>query len=586
MPTNSTSSTKAPRAPWAGLVLLKRSAIRCTAIVASLLLAALVVAPGASAFWKSVGLGTGSAVTGLLTAATGVTAPPVNVGAVPVSWTASAGQITPTGYYVTRITGSTTAPACGSSPAALLTSASCTDNAVPVGTHSYVVTAVYRSWTAVSSASGNITVVLPASNQLAFGQGPGNATAGAAISPAVTVTVQSIGLVQVANVPVTLSLGNNPGAGTLSGTVTAMTNWLGVATFSDLSVEKAGTGYTLIASSQGLTPVSSGSFNITPAAAKTLQFTTAPASGAASASANLGPISVQRLDAFGNLVTAGDLAVGLSSSATGTGFFAATAGGPAIITVTIPNGLSAASFRYGDTKAGTPTLTASSSGLTAATQAATITAGTATKLAVLSAPITGTASASATLGPITVQRQDAFGNPTMANDTTLVVSSSSGTGVFAVTPAGATVTEVTIAAGSSAASFYYGDTKAGSRTISVSNTSLGAVTQTETVVAGAASQLKFDSGPTPVVTMNQPFNPVIRVLIADTFGNPVDVGNVTITPNDTKCKLTGTTVQPTVSGVAIFTGLQPLGNASSCSLIANSGMLTATSTAYSTPNHG
>ncbi|WP_314195005.1 hypothetical protein [uncultured Arthrobacter sp.] len=34
--------------------------------------------------------------------------------------------------------------------------------------------------------------------------------------------------------------------------------------------------------------------------------------------------------------------------------------------MTITNGISAASFRYGDTKAGTPTLTASSTGLTAA----------------------------------------------------------------------------------------------------------------------------------------------------------------------------------------------------------------------------
>jgi hypothetical protein len=506
---------------------------------------------------------------------------------VPVSWTASAGSINPTGYYVTRITGSTTAAACGSSPASLLASTSCTDNAAPVGTHRYVVTAVYRSWTAVGAASGNITVVLPSSNQLAFAQGPSNAIAGAAISPAVTVALRTtLGLpVLTADVPVTLSLATNPGSGTLSGPV-AVTNSLGVATFSNLSIDKAGTGYTLTASSPGLTTVSSAAFNITPAAAKTLQITTNPVTGAASATANLGPISVQRLDAYGNPVTAGDLAVGLSSSATGTGLFAATTGGPAVTTVTIPNGLSAASFRYGDTKAGTPTLTAGSTGLTAATQAATITAGTATKLAVLSAPVTGTASASAALGPITVQRQDAFGNPTTAGSTTLLVSSNSGTGVFAVTSAGATVTQVTIADGSSVASFYYGDTKSGTPTVTVSNTSLGALTQTETVVAGAASQLKFDTGPTPVVTMNQPFNPVIRVLIADTFGNPSSTGTITIATNLSTCKLTGTTTQQAVSGYATFTGLQPQGNASNCRLIATSGTFTATSNTYGDNHNG
>jgi hypothetical protein len=167
------------------------------------------------------------------------------------------------------------------------------------------------------------------------------------------------------------------------------------------------------------------------------------------------------------------------------------------------------------------------------------------------------------------------------------VSSSSGTGVFAVASAGATVTQVTIADGSSVASIYYGDTKAGTPTITVSNTGLGAVTQTETIVAGGASQLKFDTGPTPVVTMNQPFNPVIRVLIADTFGNPSSsTGTVTIATNLSTCKLSGTTTQQAVSGLATFTGLQPQGNASNCRLIATSGTFTVTSDLYGDSHNG
>jgi hypothetical protein len=582
MPANSTSSTKAPRAPWAGLVLLKHTATRFTAIVAALLVAALVGAPGASAFWKSVGLGAGSAITASLAAPAGVTAPSTNVGAVPVSWTASAGSINPTGYYVTRITGSTTAAACGSSPAALLASTSCTDNAVPIGTHRYVVTAVYRSWTAVSTASGNITVVLPASNQLAFAQGPSNSIAGAAISPAVTVTVQSIGLVPVANVPLTLTLGNNPGSGTLSGTVTATTNLLGVATFSNLAIDKAGSGYTLTASSPGLTSVGSGPFNITPAAAKTLQITTAPTSGAASASANLGPVSVQRLDAYGNLVTAGNLAVGLSSSTTGTGVFSAANGGSAVTAVTILNGFSAASFHYGDTKAGTPTLTASSTGLTAASQAATITAGAASKLVVISAPVTGAASASATLGPVTVQRQDAFGNPT-AGSTTLLLSSSSGTAIFAATSAGPAVTQVTIAAGSAVTSFYYGDTKAGSPTLTFSATGLTSATQTTTVTAAPTFRLKFVGQPVTPVDKNFPFSPSISVEVVDQFDNRVNsTASITIA-TVAPCQIKGTAVHTAVAGLATFADLQPQGASSNCTLTATSGTLTAAnSSVYST----
>ena len=51
---------------------------------------------------------------------------------------------------------------------------------------------------------------------------------------------------------VTIAIGANPGSGTLGGTLTvAAVN--GVATFSDLSINKAGTGYTLTAADASLT---------------------------------------------------------------------------------------------------------------------------------------------------------------------------------------------------------------------------------------------------------------------------------------------------------------------------------------------
>jgi hypothetical protein len=581
MPATSTSPAKVLRVPRAGLALLKRSAVRCTAILAVLLTATLLGAPAASAYWKSAGLGIGSTVTGSLAGPTNVTAPSTNVGAVPVSWTASAGLLAPDGYYVSRITGSTTTAACNSSPAALVASTSCTDNAVPIGTYRYVVTAVYRSWTAASAASGSVTVVLPASNQLSFVQGPVNATAGTAISPAVTVSVQSAGLVPVAGVPVTLSLGNNPGAGTLSGTVTASTNLLGVATFSNLSIDKAGTGYSLTATSSGLAPASSGAFSITPAAAKTLQITTAPVSGTASATANLGPITVQRVDAFGNLVTAGNLAVGLSSSASGTGVFSASTGGPAVTTVTIPSGSSAVSFRYGDTKAGTPTLTASSTGLTSATQTATVTAGAAAKLAVISAPLEGTVSGTAALGSVTIQRQDTFGNPTTMGSTTVLLATSSGTGFFGTAPT-AKVTQMAIPAGAAGTSLYYWDTTAGSPTLTFSASGLAPATQTATLTAAPAFKLRFVGQPASTVDKNLPFsNPSISVEVLDQFDNrTTSNASITITAMN-PCQIKGTATQTPVAGLATFVDLQPQGAGSGCTLTASSGTFTsATSSQY------
>src|SRR5436309_5885806 len=60
---------------------------------------------------------------------------------------------------------------------------------------------------------------------------------------------------------ITVAIGSNPSGGTLSGTTTvAAVN--GVATFSNLSINAVGTGYTLSASSAGLTGTTSSAFNI------------------------------------------------------------------------------------------------------------------------------------------------------------------------------------------------------------------------------------------------------------------------------------------------------------------------------------
>jgi hypothetical protein len=57
----------------------------------------------------------------------------------------------------------------------------------------------------------------------------------------------------------TAAIPDEPGGGALTGTVTAnAVN--GLATFLDLRIDKAGSGYTLAASATGLAPVTSASF--------------------------------------------------------------------------------------------------------------------------------------------------------------------------------------------------------------------------------------------------------------------------------------------------------------------------------------
>ena len=115
----------------------------------------------------------------------------------------------------------------------------------------------------------NVTVSnvtsLPAAlaDHLIMGQQPVNTPAGQVISPAVMVrVVDQLGNSTASNTNVTIGIGNNPGGGTLNGTLTVTANH-GVATFSNLSIDNLGTGYTLTASATGLTGTNSSAFNIT-----------------------------------------------------------------------------------------------------------------------------------------------------------------------------------------------------------------------------------------------------------------------------------------------------------------------------------
>jgi len=110
--------------------------------------------------------------------------------------------------------------------------------------------------------------------KLAFTTQPSNVVAGASIAPAVQVSVEdaSGNVVTTAANSITMAIGTNAGSGTLSGTLTVAAS-SGVATFSNLSINKAGTGYTLSASSLGppaLTGATSSTFNVTAGTTTTM----------------------------------------------------------------------------------------------------------------------------------------------------------------------------------------------------------------------------------------------------------------------------------------------------------------------------
>ncbi|MDR6413345.1 hypothetical protein J2808_000061 [Pseudarthrobacter sulfonivorans] len=297
-----------------------------------------------------------------MAAPTNVSVPGLSNSNVAVSWTAPAGALAPTGYYVTRITGGAPASACSSGPATLIATTSCTDASTPIGSHSYVVTAVHRSWTAVSGASNNVSVI-SLSNLTFVSQPAGSVTAGASIATLRIAARTVSGLLPVPNVPVAISIGANPAGGSLSGTLLATTDITGVATFSNLSIDKAGIGYTLVASSTAYAGAVSTSFSVTAATATQLVITSpTPVSGVASGTPNIGPITVERRDMYGNPATAGTTNVTLAAGSGGTGRFALTAGGGGITSVVIPAGLASTSFYYGESKSGSRPFTATGLG--------------------------------------------------------------------------------------------------------------------------------------------------------------------------------------------------------------------------------
>jgi hypothetical protein len=111
--------------------------------------------------------------------------------------------------------------------------------------------------------SGTITITAGAAARLAFAVQPATASAGAAISPAVTVRIEDAsGNLTTSTASVTLAIAANPASGTLSGTATRAAVG-GVATFSGLAIDNAGTGYTLGATSGALTTATSSAFDIT-----------------------------------------------------------------------------------------------------------------------------------------------------------------------------------------------------------------------------------------------------------------------------------------------------------------------------------
>ncbi len=260
--------------------------------------------------------------------------------------------------------------------------------------------------------------------------------AGSAISPAVEVAVQDAfgNTVTTAANLITVAIGANPGGGILSGTL-SRNAVSGVATFSDLSINKAGIGYTLTATATDLAGTTTAAFNIIPGPASALLFTMSPGTNDKKI-ALLPAVQVSALDAFGNLATGftGSVTVAIASSSAPTPTLAGT------LTVAAVGGVASFSDLTLD-KLGTYTLGASSSGLTGAASASFL-INTPTVLVFIVQPTTTTANG--VIAPaVQVAVQDGVGNTVLNHVTNIGLSITSLTGAPGATLNG-TVTATTV----------------------------------------------------------------------------------------------------------------------------------------------
>jgi hypothetical protein len=109
-----------------------------------------------------------------------------------------------------------------------------------------------------------VTVSAAVANNLAFTTQPGSGNNSSVWATQPIVTILDVyGNIVTGGIArsIALAIGNNPSTGTLSGT-TSMNTSNGMTAYSDLSINKGGTGYTLIASTSGITSATSDPFDI------------------------------------------------------------------------------------------------------------------------------------------------------------------------------------------------------------------------------------------------------------------------------------------------------------------------------------
>ncbi len=425
------------------------------------------------------------------------------------------------------------------------------------------------------SGTSSVSVSHRPATRLGFVQQPGPAIAGQSMVPAIRVAIQDDLLATVTSAPnpVTIALAGNPGGATLSGTRTvAAVN--GGATFSNLSLDRAGTGYTLLATASGLTSATSMPFDVSAGSANRLSFSTAPPATARSGIAFTPSPVLQLRDGAGNPVAQAGILI-TASLASGPGTLAGT-------TTATTNGSGAATFSNLSLvgNVGSYTVAFSAPGVPALTSASiALSAGVPAALNIQAQPSASAQSGVALSQQPEIQLRDLSGNDVAQPGVAVTAAIASG-------PPGGSLGGTTVVTTTSNGSASYTGLSlsgpAGSYTLRFSSSGLTAATSNSIGLgAGGGTNLAITTQPSGSVASGAVFPQQPAVQLRDAANNPVAQAGVLVTASIQTGggTLGGTaTIATNSSGAASFANLSIQGTAGNRTLVfAASGYVSAVS---------
>jgi hypothetical protein len=405
---------------------------------------------------------------------------------------------------------------------------------------------------------------------------PSNVAAAAPITPALQVAiVDAFGNITNSGSPIVLTLAGGGSDVTLGGTTTKnATN--GVATFSDLSVNRDGT-YTLTASMQAIhASVSSASFTVTAGAPS--RFSITAGDGQTATVNTIVPVApaVRLLDASNNPVAGARITF---APGTGRGSVTPSDG----VATTDANGVATlGSWKLGTT-AGAQTLTVTGDGLQSLTLHATATAGAPAAQQWRVQPSNATANATI-VPPMQVAIVDAFGNLTPATSAVTLALGGTTDAVL-----GGTLTRNAVAGVAT-----FNDVtvnRAGTGVTLVATTAgltTSAASSSFTVVAAAPANLTVSAGNNQSAVVGTAVATPPAVRLVDASGDPIVGATITFTPGSGSGSMSPSdgVVKTNAQGVAALTAwtLGTAAGSSNNTLVASAGgSISATFTASATP---